>query len=152
MKFLDFFLARRILEGLLGANLIGFHTYDYVFHFFHVSSYFRKRKLPWRNSNRIKANKSWHLSNGYRLSTIFRCRQQPACSKEMTYTLRRIGSEKYSSFDRLDYTKDPTWLEAFDACLKENQKYRGKVSFILVAVPSRINVSQYQTLKKQLMN
>jgi len=89
-----------ILNGILGADLIGFHTYDYVRHF--LSSICGKRKI-------------------------------------------------IISIDRLDYTKGIIQrLEAFDLFLSENPEYKEKVTLIMVAVPSRTDVEDYQILRNRL--
>ena len=55
------------------------------------------------------------------------------------------------SIDRLDYTKGiPHRLRAFRQFIAENEAYRGKVSLILIVVPSRSNVDQYQELKHEV--
>jgi trehalose 6-phosphate synthase/phosphatase len=142
-----------ILEGLLGANLVGFHTYDYVFHFLSCV----RRILG--NENYLgeiqigsRQTKVDIFPMGIDYKRFSDAGSNSLVQKEMAHTLRKIGKRKIIlSFDRLDYTKGiPLRLEAFDALLERKPEYRGKVSFILVAVPSRINVSQYQTLKKQL--
>ena len=57
------------------------------------------------------------------------------------------------SIDRLDYTKGiPERLEAFDYFLDKNPGYKGKVIFIVVAVPSRTEVEHYRLLKEQVDN
>ncbi len=142
-----------ILEGLLGANLIGFHTYDYVFHFLSCI----RRILG--NENYLgeiqigsKQTKVDIFPMGIDYKRFSDAGNNTLVQKEMAHTLRKIGKRKIIlSFDRLDYTKGiPLRLEAFATLLENKPEYRGKVSFILVAVPSRINVSQYQTLKKQI--
>jgi trehalose 6-phosphate synthase/phosphatase len=142
-----------ILEGLLGANLIGFHTYDYVFHFLSCvrrilgnENYLGEIQI---GSRQIKVD---IFPMGIDYQRFSDAGKSPLVQKEMAHMLRKIGKRKIIlSFDRLDYTKGiPLRLEAFAALLERKPEYRGKVSFILVAVPSRINVRQYQTLKKQI--
>jgi trehalose 6-phosphate synthase/phosphatase len=142
-----------VLQGLLGANLIGFHTYDYVFHF--LSSV--RRILGYDNylgeiQVGARLTKVDVFPMGIDYQRFADAAASPVVEKEIARTMRKIGKRKVIlSFDRLDYTKGiPLRLEAFDALLDRKPEYRGKVSFILVAVPSRINVSQYQALKKQI--
>jgi trehalose 6-phosphate synthase/phosphatase len=55
------------------------------------------------------------------------------------------------SIDRLDYTKGiPERLEVFDMFLDRYPEYRGSVTMILVAVPSRTGVEHYRMLKRRL--
>ena len=65
---------------------------------------------------------------------------------------RRLGkTKKILSIDRLDYTKGVLHrLKGFDLFLKSYPEYRGKVTLVLVAVPSRTKVKRYQSLKKNV--
>ncbi len=142
-----------ILEGMMGADLIGFHTYDYVLHF--LASV--RRILG--NDNQLgeiqtgtRTVKVDVFPMGIDYQRFVAVARNPLVQKEMASTLRKVGKRKIIlSFDRLDYTKGiPQRLEAFDTLLERKPEYRGKVAFILVAVPSRISVTQYQALKKQI--
>ena len=72
--------------------------------------------------------------------------------KETIRIRKRLGDRKIIvSIDRLDYTKGiAERLEAFDLFLEKNPEYKKKVTFILVAVPSRTGVEQYAALKKHV--
>ncbi|HMB61728.1 MAG TPA: bifunctional alpha,alpha-trehalose-phosphate synthase (UDP-forming)/trehalose-phosphatase, partial [Eudoraea sp.] len=53
--------------------------------------------------------------------------------------------------DRLDYTKGiAKRLNAFEYFLNKHPEYKEKVRLIILAVPSRSNVPQYQLLKKEV--
>ncbi len=53
--------------------------------------------------------------------------------------------------DRLDYTKGVIErLLGFERFLELNQHYRGKVTLVLIAVPSRTKVAEYAALKREL--
>jgi trehalose 6-phosphate synthase/phosphatase len=55
------------------------------------------------------------------------------------------------SIDRLDYTKGVLHrLKGFDLFLNSYPEYKGKVTLVLVAVPSRTKVKRYQSLKKNV--
>jgi len=72
--------------------------------------------------------------------------------KEVDKILKTVGKRKIIiSIDRLDYTKGIIQrLEAFDLFLSENPEYKGKVTLIMVAVPSRTDVEDYQILRNRL--
>ncbi len=53
--------------------------------------------------------------------------------------------------DRLDYTKGiPNRFEAFARCLEKYPELREKISLIQVVVPSRMEVPEYQAMKREL--
>ena len=55
------------------------------------------------------------------------------------------------SIDRLDYSKGiAKRLNAFEYFLNKYPQYKEKVRLIILAVPSRSNVPQYQLLKKEI--
>jgi len=55
------------------------------------------------------------------------------------------------SIDRLDYSKGIIErLEAFDLFLSKNPQYRGAVTLIMVAVPTRTGVEDYRELRNRL--
>jgi trehalose 6-phosphate synthase/phosphatase len=65
---------------------------------------------------------------------------------------KKVGQRKIIiSIDRLDYTKGIVQrLEAFDLFLSQNPQYKEKVTFILLAVPSRTDVGDYMELRRKL--
>jgi trehalose 6-phosphate synthase/phosphatase len=142
-----------VLNGLLGADLIGFHTYDYVRHFLSSAS----RMLGTEHSmgalnvgNRIVKVDAFPMGIDYeRYSGAIK---NPEVKKRLTTIRKKVGDRKVIiSIDRLDYTKGIIQrLEAFDLFLSQNPEYKEKVTLILVAVPSRTGVKDYMDLRKQL--
>jgi len=144
---------KEILEGLLGADLIGFHTYDYVRYF--ISSV--RRLLGFEHTlgqitagNRVVKVDTFPMGIDYQRFTS--ALKNPEVKQEINKIRKKVGDHKIIfSIDRLDYTKGILQrLDAFNLFLEKNPEYKEKVTFILVAVPSRITVEQYELLKKQL--
>lgn len=132
-----------ILDGLLAANLIGFHTQDYVYHFLNSVRRIQGAKLL----GRVKV---------FPMGIDFQKYSQAATllqtKREVAKIKRKLGQRKtIISIDRLDYTKGILQrLEAFDLFLAENPEYKENVTLILIAVPSRTNVESYRNLRRQL--
>lgn len=142
-----------VLEGLLGADLIGFHTYDYVRHF--LSSVCRIVGLEHTLSrltvdNRIVVVDAFPM--GIDFEKYAQAINKTSVKKEIEKISQKVGSRKIIlSVDRLDYTKGIIQrLEAFDLFLSENPEYKGKVTLIMVAVPSRVGVEDYKMLRRNL--
>ena len=142
-----------ILRGLLGADLIGFHTHDYVRHF--LSSV--RRLLGHEHvierimvDNRIVRVDAFPM--GINFEKYAGAARLPEVQKEIKKNRKKIrDSAIILSVDRLDYTKGiPERLEAFDAFLKRHPEFREKVTLILVAVPSRTTVETYVRLRRQV--
>ena len=142
-----------ILNGLLGADLIGFHTYDYVRHF--LSSVSRIAGLEHglgklNVGNRIVKVDAFPMGINY--EKYSRAAKTADTQEEIRKIRRKMGDRKIIiSVDRLDYTKGIIKrLEAFDLFLSENPGYKEKVTLIVVAVPSRTKVEDYKTLRSEL--
>lgn len=144
---------REILEGMLGSDVLGFHTYDYVRHF--LSSVCRLRGLE-HNLGKLSVNdrivKVDAFPMGIDYEKYSKAPDKPEVKKEIEKIRKKVGDCKIViSIDRLDYTKGIIErLEAFDWFLSNNPEYKGKVTLIMVAVPSRTNVDEYQNLREHL--
>ena len=144
---------KEILDGLLGADLIGFHTYDYVRHFLDSV----RRIVGHEHSfGHISVNgrivKIDVFPMGIDYERFHKAVKKGEVQKEINKLRKKLGERRIIlSVDRMDYTKGiPQRLEAFDLLLEKYPEYRGKVTFILVAVPSRTKVEHYTLLKKQV--
>lgn len=142
---------KEILEGLLGADLVGFHTYDYVQHFLHSV----RGLLGYESSfHQIRAYNFLANADAFPMGIDYDRFAGTVDALETQKGIRKIrkkvGKRKIIlSIDRLDYTKGiPQRLEAFDMFLEKNPKYKGKVTLILLAVPSRTQVVHYRVLKQ----
>jgi len=144
---------RQILNGLLGADIIGFHTYDYAQHFLNSVH----RLLGYEDTmgqivfaNRIIKADVFPMGIDYEeYSSAVRGRR---VQREISKFREKLGDCKLIlSIDRLDYTKGiPQRLEAFSLFLERNPQYKEKLVLILVVVPSRTKVEHYAVLKKQI--
>ena len=77
-------------------------------------------------------------------------------SKEKSELYKRLeehtleGKKLILSIDRMDYTKGiPNRIKAFEYFLDKFPEYKEKVRLVMLAVPSRSNVPQYQKLKRE---
>ncbi len=144
---------KEILEGLLGSDLIGFHTYDYARHF--LTSVHRLLGLEVKFNQIFLLDRMLKVDSfpmGIDYEKFSKIRQKSAVQKEITNIRKKMGNlPLIFSIDRLDYTKGiPQRLEAFELFLEKHPEFIEKVKFVCVAVPSRINVDSYMALKKQV--
>jgi trehalose 6-phosphate synthase/phosphatase len=142
-----------ILHGLLGADLIGFHNYDYVRHF--LSSVSRIGGLE-HALGEVKVDNRSVKVDAFPLGIDYDKYAGAGNDAEIeaeTDRIRRIVGERriIVSVDRLDYTKGIVErLEAFDWFLTTYPEYKGKVTLIIVAVPSRTGIEDYKLLREHL--
>ncbi len=151
-----------IINGMLGADLLGFHTFDYERHF--MSSV--RRLLGYDiNINEISLPQRIVKVDNFPMGIDYDKFQETAIKsqkqsihdksevrKELErYFLLYPETKFILSIDRLDYTKGLiNRLEAFEYFLQEYPEYREKVTLVLLAVPSRVGVEQYQQMKSEV--
>jgi len=138
----------RILEGLLGADLVGFHTAGYLRHF--ASSALRLGsagvdvdRIRWRHREVRLGVFPMGID-----STDFSDRAASDEVKRLVEGHRPEGEQLLVGIDRLDYTKGiPRRLLAFQALLRRHRELHGKVRLVQVAVPSREGVGAYREFR-----
>lgn len=149
-----------LLTGMLGSDLLGFHTYDYERHF--LSSVKRILRLDVNFNeisyyDRIVKVDSFPMGIDYdKFYNAALVHNSPDTQKSELQvrldTHLNEGKDKkfILSIDRLDYTKGiPNRLRAFEYFLNTYPEYKEKVRLVMLAVPSRSGVPQYQRLKRE---
>jgi len=142
-----------ILEGLLGADLIGFHTHDYTQYFLRcvlrILGYEHNMGEIFLRDRVIKAET---LPMGIDFQRFYTAASCPEVQKEKEQLVKTLSDFKVVlSIDRLDYTKAIiNRLQGYQIFLQKNPQWHRKVILLLVVVPSRIGVEHYQQIKKQI--
>ncbi|HEY8399888.1 MAG TPA: bifunctional alpha,alpha-trehalose-phosphate synthase (UDP-forming)/trehalose-phosphatase [Cytophagaceae bacterium] len=139
-----------ILRGMVGADLIGFHTHDDVRHFLSAASRIiglDNKMGSLRVDNRLCSVDSFPMGIDY--DKFEQAAISEATKREADLIKKSFGETRLIiSIDRLDYSKGiPERLIGFDLFLQRYPEYRGKISLILVVVPSRDQVDLYKQLK-----
>jgi trehalose 6-phosphate synthase/phosphatase len=142
-----------ILEGVCGADLIGFHTYDDMRHF--LSAVSRITGLS-SESGYIQAENRIINVDSFPMGIDYKKFEKQAKSKKNQRLVQEyktpLGDQKLIlSIDRLDYSKGiPQRLQAFNQLLEDYKDLHGKVSMIMIVVPSRDMVQSYKELKEEI--
>ncbi len=152
-----------ILIGMLGANLIGFHTYDYERHFLSSVSRLLRHQVDFNEvslPDRLVKVDSFPMGIDYdkfeKAALEHRERTTAGNESELQHRLnyhkrKTPDSQLILSIDRLDYTKGiANRIRAFEHFLEKYPQYIEKIRLVMLAVPSRSNVPQYQLLKKEI--
>ena len=144
---------QELLDGMLGSDLIGLHTYDDMRHF--LSAVNRLRFLGNKRGQILKGTRSITVDSfpmGIDYEKYASAAASPdTLSREVKYRTSLGDHKIILSVDRLDYSKGiPSRLKCFDYFLKEHPEYQGKVSFLMVVVPSRDSVDKYKHLKEEV--
>lgn len=146
-----------ILEGLLSVDLLGFQTREDGLNFIrtceshlpHVHVNFKQGRVWYRNHNT-------HVRD-FPISIDIKSLKQLAATEEVaeyhkSYLEQYGGNPLIVRIDRIEPSKNIVrGFLAFDEMLDLHPEYRGKVQFLALMVPSRLEVEQYQDYLNELM-
>lgn len=142
-----------ILEGMLGSDLIGFHTFDDAQHFVHNARYL----LPVNSSsNVITIDHRPVVVDTFPMgidSRKYESSSQQELVQEEIETIRQTfqSIKLILTIDRLDYSKGILQrLQAFDLFLQLHPEYLERVALYMIVVPSRDTVPQYKDLRDEI--
>ena len=152
----------QLLNGMLGADLVGFHTFDYKRHFLSAVKRLLGNETKFNQiflNNRIVAVEEFpmgidfdrfhnasmeHFNSSLSEKSIFE-------QEIYKYLLLTPQLKLVLSIDRLDYTKGiARRLRAFDDFLAKYPEYIGRVTLLMLTVPSRSDIEQYQLMKSEI--
>ena len=144
-----------VLKGLLGSDLVGFHTFEYARHF--LSSVLRLLGYEHEFGAISIENRSVMVDNfpmGVDAQNINALLQQESTQrdiKKFQKTVEQKDRKIILSIDRLDYSKGiPHRLQAFEDFLSRHPEWREKLIYIMLCVPSRTKVRDYALLKQEV--
>ncbi len=143
---------RELMDGLLGADLVGFHTQSHCNNFLETVDRAVEALTEW---DRFAVNRQGHVTlvRPYPISVAF---QEPTLAVNES---RNSGGERAAlcaelgieasllgvGVDRVDYTKGI--LERFrgiERFLEENPAYQRRFSFVQIGAPSRTDIERYR--------
>jgi trehalose 6-phosphate synthase/phosphatase len=143
---------RWLLEGLLGADVIGFHTRRYRAHFEEVLA---ERCGIETGDDHVLEHEGRRIQVGvFPIGVDADALSRRAGSREVNakvLELRDPTQRLILGVDRLDYSKGiPRRLLAVEKLLRERPEWRGRLRLVQVAVPSRGGVGAYQRFRREV--
>ena len=140
---------KELLVGILGSDLVGFHTYNYQRHFL---SSVKRILMANVKINRVSVGTRKILVNTFPMGIDFK-KYNDAAKKYLVKNFHKNSKSHIKNIltiDRLDYTKGVVQrIKAYEMFLDNYPQYLEKVKLIMLTVPSRENVSDYKNLKKE---
>eukprot|EP00475_Leptophrys_vorax_P019115 TRINITY_DN2611_c1_g1_i1.p1 TRINITY_DN2611_c1_g1~~TRINITY_DN2611_c1_g1_i1.p1 ORF type:complete len:551 (-),score=100.12 TRINITY_DN2611_c1_g1_i1:36-1688(-) len=138
-----------LLQGVLMADLLGFHTYDYSRHF--VSCCTKLLNLETTSEGIMFERHHCRVGVfpiGIDPEVFESTMSKPEVQKRIAELRRKFkGYKVLIGVDRLDYIKGmPHRLAALETLLRKYPQWREKVVLVQIAVPSRTAVIQYKQL------
>jgi trehalose 6-phosphate synthase/phosphatase len=144
---------KKLLRGMLGADVIGFHTPSYVANFLENC---QAVGLAQAESNMITLSDHTVQIGNFPMGIDYEKYAAAGKSKAVKQAVRKYR-KRYRKLrvivavDRLDPTKGLLErLEAYRMFLELEPRFRGKIVFSMVAAPSRTGVAAYRSLAKKL--
>jgi trehalose 6-phosphate synthase/phosphatase len=143
----------QVLEGMLGADLVGFHTFTYRSHFssavLHILGILTQGETIHVDDRHIRLGV---FPIGVDAEAFGRLAEHEDVLRDLgSIRAEARGERILLGIDRLDYTKGiPRRLLAFERLLEREPHWRGKVRLVQIAVPSRDKVPSYQEFRRQV--
>ena len=135
----------RLLRGLLGADLVGFHTPAYLRHF---AASLTQLGLTVDIDKVQLSDREVRLGvfpMGIDAAAFMKLAEDPAVQQEARALRSDESVRLLVGVDRLDYTKGiPRRLLSYEKMLQTHPELRERVRLVQVAVPSRTGVEAYQ--------
>jgi trehalose-6-phosphate synthase len=146
---------RELLEGLLGADLIGFHVQAHCNNFLETIDRTLESRIEWE---RFAVTKGGHVTSvrPFPISVDFK-----ECAPRDSHGYLAVRSERAGmatgfdcqadylgiGVDRLDYTKGiPERFRGIERFLEKHPTYQGRFTHVQVGAPSRTHIHRYQDL------
>ena len=148
---------QELLDGLLGADLIGFHVQAHCNNFLSTIDRVLEARVDWEHFS-VKRKDHWSSVLPFPISVEFlepaEAPQKNVAAEERSALIAELGIE--ASFlgvgvDRVDYTKGI--IERFqgvEAFLESHPRYQDKFTFIQIGAPSRTHIQRYADFQREV--
>ena len=141
-----------ILLGMLGADLIGFHTQFHCNNFLETVERAIEGRVEWDHFTVVRGQHTTHVqpfpisvATDEVEATPTRGRSDLLASLDVAPDYLGVGVE------RVDYTKGlPERMRAIRRFFERWPEYRGRVVFVQIASPSRSRIPRYQQLQQEI--
>ncbi|MDE2490506.1 MAG: trehalose-6-phosphate synthase, partial [Elusimicrobia bacterium] len=138
---------RDILDGMLGADVLGFHIQSHCNNFLETVDHALECRIDWE---RFSVRRAGHetLVRPYPISVAMsEASDQPPKKADLLKEIGATGTIVALGVDRIDYTKGIIErLLAIERFLEKNPAYVGRFVFVELGAPSRTNIPRYRDL------
>nr|WP_121272738.1 bifunctional alpha,alpha-trehalose-phosphate synthase (UDP-forming)/trehalose-phosphatase [Pedobacter schmidteae] len=144
---------KELISGMLGADLLGFHTFDDARHFLSAASRLSSSNLADNvliYKNRQVVVEAFPMGiDAEKFEKLTRNEKVTKYVRSFKNSLKNVKT--ILSIDRLDYSKGILQrLQAFELLLQQHPEYIAKLALYMIVVPSRDTVPRYKELKDQI--
>ena len=141
-----------LLLGMLGADLIGFHTQYYCNNFLETVDRALEARIDWERFSVTRGDHTTYVKP-FPISVAPEFVDDPP-RVSRPELLRRLGiSAEFLGLgvERIDYTKGlPERLSALQFFFETYPQYRERLVFVQLAAPSRSTINRYQEIQREV--
>ena len=143
-----------LLLGMLGADLVGFHTQYYCNNFLDTVERAIEARIDWEHFSVTRGQHSTYVKPFPISVAPDFVDVPPATSREELLTGLGVSAEFVGvGVERLDYTKGlPERFRALGRFFERFPEYRERVVFLQLAAPSRTRIARYQELQAEVVS
>ncbi len=148
-------IRRAICEGMLGNDIVGFQTREHARSFMYTcEAYVPGAKIDYAGRGVIWNGRRIEV-RAYPISIDVEAVRRVAYGKEArrheVYLPQHLNEFTVLRVDRAEPSKNIVrGFQAFDRFLEAHPEYRGRVNFVAIMVPSRLDVEEYQDYLKDI--
>jgi trehalose-6-phosphate synthase len=148
---------RELLEGLLGADLIGFHIQGHCNNFLETADRALESRIDWEH---FAVTRDGHYTLVLPFPISVTIDRSQSTSQELPHLerfrlLKDLGVQATwmgIGVDRVDYTKGiPERFRAIERFLENCPAYKGEFTFVQIGSPSRTRIPRYDDVMHEVM-
>jgi trehalose 6-phosphate synthase len=146
---------RQLVDGLLGADLIGFHIQSHCNNFLQTVDRTLESRVDWEHFSVLRQShrtmvRPFPISVDLTDDQSIESDRHGVNYLERSNLMHNLGVEAEFmgiGVDRVDYTKGiPERFRAIERFLEKYPKYQGKFTFVQIGAPSRTHIKRYHDL------
>ena len=149
--------AEEILDGLLGNDLLGFHTRYHCQNFLDTVDRMIEARVDYERFAVIRHGLTSKV-RPFPISVDFAHISESSATSEVANEMQRLirhhglrGQIVAVGVDRIDYTKGiPERLRAIDRFLERHPEFQRRFVFVQIAAPSRLRIDAYQRINDEI--
>lgn len=150
---------QELLDGLLGADIIGFHVQAHCNNFLSTVDRVLEARVDWEHFS-VRRRNHWSSVLPFPISVDFledeNISPETDTAEERSALIAELGIETTFlgvGVDRMDYTKGI--IERFlavESFLERHPRYQGKFTFVQIGAPTRSRIPRYADFQREVEN
>jgi len=147
---------KELLEGMLGADLIGFHIQAHCNNFLETVDRALESRIDWESfavnrRDQVTVVRPFPISVAFVAASVDRAPSEQPNAASLFRALEVEASLLGLGVDRIDYTKGIVErFRGIERFLERYPSYKGKLTFVQIGAPSRTPIKRYKDLMQEV--